>query len=133
MNVGRAACVTESETARVKLADDSLAAFEMLMKQRRDLADGRWSTLTEQVNAYRKRLIELGKHPTGGSVLESLLGAVKYPFPRVTGERVRQKAEILSSALQQRQTKMLFVDRAEHLLLQRTMSREGLQNPVRGA
>lgn len=68
-------------------------------------------------------LIELGKHPTGGSVLESLLGAVKYPFPRVTGERVRQKAEILSSALQQRQTKMLFVDRAEHLLLQRTMSR----------
>jgi hypothetical protein len=61
MNVGRAACVTESETARVKLADDSLAAFEMLMQQRRDLADGRWSTLAGQVSAYRTRLIELGK------------------------------------------------------------------------
>ncbi|MBC7821500.1 MAG: DUF4838 domain-containing protein [Planctomycetaceae bacterium] len=61
MNAGRAACVTEAETARVKLADDSLAAFEMLMQQRRDLADGRWSTLAGQVSAYRTRLIELGK------------------------------------------------------------------------
>ncbi len=61
MNAGRAACVTEAETARVKLADDSLAAFEMLMQQRRDLADGRWSNLAQQVTAYRNRLIELGK------------------------------------------------------------------------
>ena len=61
MNAGRAACATAVETARVKLADDSLAAFEMLMQQRRDLADGRWSTLAEQVTAYRTRLIELGK------------------------------------------------------------------------
>ncbi len=61
MNAGRAACTTEAETARVKLADDSLAAFEMLMQQRRDLADGRWSTLAGQVSAYRTRLIELGK------------------------------------------------------------------------
>ena len=61
MNAGRAACTTDAETARVKLADDSLAAFEMLMQQRRDLADGRWSTLAEQVTAYRDRMIELGK------------------------------------------------------------------------
>jgi len=61
LNAGRAACTTDAETARVKLADDSLAAFEMLMQQRRDLADGRWSTLAEQVTAYRDRMIELGK------------------------------------------------------------------------
>ena len=61
MNAGRAACATDAETARVKLADDSLAAFEMLMQQRRDLAEGRWSTLAGQVSAYRTRLIELGK------------------------------------------------------------------------
>jgi len=68
-------------------------------------------------------LIELGKHPTGGGVLESLLGAVRYPFPRVSAERLRQKTEILTAALKQRQTRMLFVDRAEHLRLQRSMSR----------
>lgn len=61
MNAGRAACVNDAETSRVKLADDSLAAFEMLMQQRRDLADGRWSTLAGQVTAYRTKLIELGK------------------------------------------------------------------------
>ncbi len=61
MNAGRAACVNDAESARVKLADDSLAAFEMLMQQRRDLADGRWSTLAGQVTAYRTKLIELGK------------------------------------------------------------------------
>lgn len=61
MNAARTACTTDAETARVKLADDSLAAFEMLMQQRRDLADGRWSNLAQQVAAYRTRLIELGK------------------------------------------------------------------------
>jgi hypothetical protein len=61
MNAARAACTTDAETARVKLADDSLGAFEMLMQQRRDLADGRWSNLAQQVTAYRTRLIELGK------------------------------------------------------------------------
>jgi hypothetical protein len=61
MNAARAACTTDTETARVKLAEDSLGAFEMLMQQRRDLADGRWSTLAGQVSAYRTRLIELGK------------------------------------------------------------------------
>ena len=61
MNAGRAACSSDAETARVKLADDSLATFEMLMQQRRDLADGRWSTLAGQVTAYRDRMIELGK------------------------------------------------------------------------
>jgi hypothetical protein len=61
MNAARAACATEMEAARVKLADDSLAAFEMFMQQRRDLADGRWTNLDQQVTAYRTRLIELGK------------------------------------------------------------------------
>ncbi len=61
MDAARAACANDVETARVKLADDSLATFELFMQQRRDLADGRWSNLAEQVTAYRSRLIELGK------------------------------------------------------------------------
>ena len=32
------------------------------MQQRRDLAEGRWSTLAGQVTEYRQRLIDLGKH-----------------------------------------------------------------------
>ncbi|MFN0195534.1 MAG: DUF4838 domain-containing protein [Planctomycetaceae bacterium] len=61
MNAGIAACMTDSEKTRVKLADDSLTLFEMFMQQRRDLAEGNWSTLGDQVKAYRQRLIDLGK------------------------------------------------------------------------
>lgn len=60
LNDGLAACSNDKERARVQLANDSLSAFEMLMQQRRDLAEGRWSSLADQVSAYRARLIELG-------------------------------------------------------------------------
>jgi hypothetical protein len=61
MNEALSACRDDAERARVKLADDSLTAFEMLMRQRQDLADGRWDTLADQVAAYRTRMMELGK------------------------------------------------------------------------
>jgi hypothetical protein len=61
MNAAKAAWQTEAESARVQLANDSLTHFEMFMQQRRDLADGRWSTLANQVKEYRQRLIDLGK------------------------------------------------------------------------
>ena len=61
IEAARAACETEIERARVRLADDSLAQFEMFMQQRRDLADGQWAKLGKDVPAYREKLIELGK------------------------------------------------------------------------
>ncbi len=75
---GRAACATEAERARVQLADDSLGQFEMFMQQRRDLAEGQWAKLAQDVPAYRQRLIELGKQY-----------APQFAFARMgwTGER----------------------------------------------
>jgi hypothetical protein len=61
MNAAKAACANESEVARVRLADESLAHFEMFLQQRRDLADGRWAKLADDVKAYRQRLSDLGK------------------------------------------------------------------------
>src|SRR5205814_946406 len=61
MNAAKAACANEIETARVQLADESLAHFEMFMQQRRDLAEGHWTKLADDVKAYRQRLIDLGK------------------------------------------------------------------------
>jgi hypothetical protein len=60
LNAAKAACQTDTEKARVQLADDSLGHFEMFMQQRRDLAAGKWAKLADDVKAYRARLIELG-------------------------------------------------------------------------
>lgn len=110
MNTGRAACSTDAETARVKLADDSLAAFEMLMQQRRDLADGRWSTLAEQVTAYRSRLIELGKQYepqfaftkmgwTGDSTLSARYFDAFYAATHTDAARVANQFNVLAAPL----------------------------------
>lgn len=60
LNAAKAACQTDTEKARVQLADDSLGHFEMLMQQRQNLADGKWTRLADDVKAYRSKLIELG-------------------------------------------------------------------------
>jgi hypothetical protein len=56
-----AACRTDVEKSRVRLASDSLAQFEQFMQLRRDLTEGRFGTLGKGVQAYRDRLIALGK------------------------------------------------------------------------
>ena len=112
MNAGRAACTADAETARVKLADDSLAAFEMLMQQRRDLADGRWSTLAEQVTAYRDRMIELGKHYepqfaftkmgwTGEKTLNVIYFDVFYGATHNDAARVAKQFKVIAAPLKQ--------------------------------
>jgi hypothetical protein len=61
LDAARAACKSEVEKRRVQLAHDSLALFELFMKLRRDQAEGRWTKLAEDANAWRKRVVELGE------------------------------------------------------------------------
>jgi gluconolactonase len=61
LNVARDACKTPIEQARVRLADDSLALFELFMKLRRDQAEGRWASLAEEAAQWRSRVLELGE------------------------------------------------------------------------
>jgi len=69
---------TDMEKARVKFASDSLQHFELFMKMRRDLAEGKYGNLAADVDTYTKMLISLGeKHQP------------QYAFARMgwTGER----------------------------------------------
>jgi len=61
MDAGLAACKTPQETARVKLAAESLRVFELFMKMRYDLAEGRWSGLVADAESYQNRLVDLAK------------------------------------------------------------------------
>jgi hypothetical protein len=56
-----AACKTDLEKKRVEMASLSLGHFERFMKLRRDLAEGNFASLAENVDAYRKVLIALGE------------------------------------------------------------------------
>jgi hypothetical protein len=56
-----AACVTDAEKSRVRMASDSLDLFERFMKLRRDLADGRFATLADEARQYRDRSSALGE------------------------------------------------------------------------
>ena len=55
-----AACQTNNEKARVRLASLSLEQFEAFMKLRRDLAGGRFKGLAAEAGRYRQRVMELG-------------------------------------------------------------------------
>lgn len=59
MNKALAAAQTTDEKRRVQLADDSLQQFELFMKLRRDLAEGRFLNLAQQAKEYRDRLLPL--------------------------------------------------------------------------
>jgi hypothetical protein len=48
MDSALAACATPMEYRRVKLADDSFREFELLMRMRRDLFEGRWTNLENE-------------------------------------------------------------------------------------
>jgi len=47
------ACKTDIEKARVQLAHESLQLFELFMKMRRDVADGRFGSLNDDLKRYR--------------------------------------------------------------------------------
>lgn len=55
-----AACKTDVEKSRVTMASDSLAAAELFMKLRRDLAEGRFETLADDALRYRKMFVDFG-------------------------------------------------------------------------
>lgn len=56
-----AACKAPAESRRVRIADDSLRLFELFMKLRRDLAEGRFETLAGEGDAWRKQVVALGE------------------------------------------------------------------------
>jgi hypothetical protein len=56
-----AACKTDLERARVKLASESLAMFELFMRMRRDHADGRFGALPADAKRYREQLNALAE------------------------------------------------------------------------
>jgi len=60
MDAGLAACQTITEYRRVKLADESLRLFDLFMKMRRDLAEGRWTTLEHDIRKYLGTMAFLG-------------------------------------------------------------------------
>ena len=60
MDEALAACKTDAERKRVRIADESLRLFELFMKMRRDLAEGRFATLPGDMKTHTNRGIQLG-------------------------------------------------------------------------
>jgi hypothetical protein len=56
-----AACKTDAERARVRMASLSLEQFGQFMKMRRDHAEGRFAALGADVKRYRERMNTLGE------------------------------------------------------------------------
>lgn len=61
MDAARQAAQTPQEVFRVRLADESLGLFELFMKLRQDLAEGRFGQLDEEAERYRVRAVALGE------------------------------------------------------------------------
>ncbi|MCC6498131.1 MAG: DUF4838 domain-containing protein [Propionibacteriaceae bacterium] len=61
IDAATAACETDVEKRRVRLADDSLRLFELFMKLRHDQAEGRFATLADGAAAWQKLSTELGE------------------------------------------------------------------------
>lgn len=55
------------------------------------------------------------KRPHAGHFVGALLRQIRYPFPQVTTTTMSIKRELLIEALQQKGTRLLFVDEAQHL------------------
>jgi len=61
MDAAKSACRTPTEQARVELADLSLQQFELYMKLRRDLAEGRWTDTERDADHWRDERAALTK------------------------------------------------------------------------
>lgn len=61
LDAGLAACQTPVEVQRVRLADQSLELFELFMKLRRDLAEGRWTDLKMEGDIWLDQVNYLGR------------------------------------------------------------------------
>lgn len=58
LNAGKAAAKNDIERERIQMADDSLALFELFMKLRHDLAEGRFANLARDAATYAMRMNE---------------------------------------------------------------------------
>jgi hypothetical protein len=61
MDAAVSACQTPAERFRVSMADESLRQFELFMKLRRDLAEGRYENLAAEAAQWRERHVALGE------------------------------------------------------------------------
>lgn len=61
MNQALEACRTDVERRRVQMADDSLRLFELFMKMRHDLAEGRFATLADDGARWVETVARLGE------------------------------------------------------------------------
>jgi hypothetical protein len=59
--------------------------------------------------------IRMRANPSQGQLLSSLLRAMKYPFTEVRSSRLAQMRDVVIEALQQKGTKLIFVDQAHCL------------------
>lgn len=57
----QAAAKTDTEKFRVEIASQSLTALELFMKLRRDLAEGKFATMSADADKYTKLIGDLGK------------------------------------------------------------------------
>lgn len=75
--------------------------------------------------------VRMRANPSQGQLLSSLLRAVKYPFTEVRASRLSQMRDVVIEALQQKGTKLIFVDQAHCLSNQvRTKHKDVHETPV---
>ena len=75
--------------------------------------------------------IRMRTNPNQGQLLSSLLRALKYPFTEVRANRLAQMRDVVIEALQQKGTKIIFVDQAHCLSNQvRTKNKDVQETPV---
>lgn len=65
LDAGKAAAQTDTERARIHLADLSLTMFEQFMQMRHDLAEGLFANLATDAQAYMDRMHALGEEYAG--------------------------------------------------------------------
>lgn len=111
MDTAFAACKTETERRRVKIHDDALRQFEMFMKLRWDLFEGRFANLDADSTRWFERQLALGNeyaaqygytkvgwtpHTIGGLYFKSF-----YELAYKDGARIAKNFDIISPMLRQ--------------------------------
>jgi hypothetical protein len=79
ITAGYAACKTPVEKERVKICDESLKQFELFMKLRRDLYEGRIENLKKDSDAWFAHQVELGAQYAPQYAFESVGWTPKTP------------------------------------------------------
>jgi len=108
MDRALAAAETPTEKARVKMADESLGLFELFMKLRRDLAEGRFETLADDARRWQERQQALADRYApqfafgkmgwaGGRSISAVYFSIFYQKTYDDASRIAKDFEILST------------------------------------